>query len=902
MSRPADLGDLKSVEWDRLQELADRFEKVCLEAGPKLDLVDLASFLPPQGDPLHIVALNELIKTDLEIRWRRGQTIPVERYLDRFPELGSAGTLSPELIYEEYCVRQQHGDKPDLASYKVRFPEQFAEVQRLAHEQPIQTVTNLSPAPTVISPPPAPPQAAVSASPAGELMPFGGGYRKIKRIGAGSFGEVWRAEAPGGIAAAIKVINRPIETDEAQRELQALERIKNLSHPFLLQTTSFWPLEDRLYIAMELADGSLRDRLKQCRGNDPPGIPLPELLRYFRESAEALDYLHQEHVQHRDIKPENILIHKKHAKVADFGLARMLESQRMVSASSSGTPAYMAPEVWRGKVSPHSDQYSLAATYAELRLDRSLFASRDMLEIMLSHVERQPDLDPLPAAEQAVVLKALAKDPDQRYGSCMEFVDALEVALASELRRTAPNLSAVDVGQTPPSRQFSGVDTALATLIPGQLQPTNLSQPGFSQTAPMAPGQVSAEWKTAAPQRRSQIPLLVLLIVLVALAGFLGWRILNPPTEPPRPFELDRASLTLKAGEASTVNIPVKRNSYQGPIRVTFDDVPDNVEPRAALVEAGEKSVKVTIAALPDAPIKSHLIKVVAKASEEESTASSTLELVVQQPAYTLPEGWSKVPDAGTDTDKDGKIYYKQINVLRADIPVKFILVPNRGTPDDSHGNLAPRTFYVMEHKVWVGLFKAFTEERTKTGKPLKGKIWQEQAINKNDRYPVMGVYVDDAHEFALWFGGLLPSVEEWDKACGSFVEKKTSLGPYQGPIVALNREEPQTIDATTDDVSSPYGVRDTAGNGWEWTRDLFFDEQGRHIPAKDPKGAFVTLRGCSFLHEGKDMPRSPLSYKKLEEWQNSPNSQVAHEYSGTVPDIQHRRDIGFRVVIEPVR
>ena len=73
MSRPADLGDLKSVEWDQLQELADRFEKACLEAGPKLDLVDLASFLPPKGDALRVVALSELIKTDLEIRWRRNQ-------------------------------------------------------------------------------------------------------------------------------------------------------------------------------------------------------------------------------------------------------------------------------------------------------------------------------------------------------------------------------------------------------------------------------------------------------------------------------------------------------------------------------------------------------------------------------------------------------------------------------------------------------------------------------------------------------------------------------------------------------------------------------------------------------------------------------------------------------------
>src|SRR5262249_2160753 len=107
MSRPADLGHLKSTEWNRLQELADRFEKACTEAGPRADLVDLAAFLPQPDDPLRIVALHELIKTDVEIRWRRGQKMPLERYLDRFPELGAAETLPPELIYEEYCVRQR---------------------------------------------------------------------------------------------------------------------------------------------------------------------------------------------------------------------------------------------------------------------------------------------------------------------------------------------------------------------------------------------------------------------------------------------------------------------------------------------------------------------------------------------------------------------------------------------------------------------------------------------------------------------------------------------------------------------------------------------------------------------------------------------------------------------------
>src|SRR5439155_12305004 len=122
--------------------------------------------------------------------------------------------------------------------------------------------------------------------------------------------------------------------DEAKRELESLELVKKLRHPFLLQTQAFWQFEDRLTIVMELADGSLRDRLKECKAAGLPTIPDAELLSYFREAAEALDFLHRKRVLHRDIKPDNILMLSQHAKLADFGLARVYEhTQRSTMAS-----------------------------------------------------------------------------------------------------------------------------------------------------------------------------------------------------------------------------------------------------------------------------------------------------------------------------------------------------------------------------------------------------------------------------------------------------------------------------------------------------------------------------------------------------------------------------------------
>ena len=216
----------------------------------------------------------------------------------------------------------------------------------------------------------------------------------------------------------------------------------------MLQTQAYWVKDERVYVVMELADGSLRERLKHCKEAGLNSIPLGELMTYFREAAEALDFLHQNPVQrvvHRDIKPENILLLQGHAKVADFGLVRVLQSQQMsaTGGGGAGTPRYMAPEIWdskRHKVGPPADEYSLAMTYIELRLGHAPFPQQDMMGLMMAHLTDLPELAPLPEAERAVLLKAVAKEPAGRYATCKDFVRALEQAVLPELQQSDPGL------------------------------------------------------------------------------------------------------------------------------------------------------------------------------------------------------------------------------------------------------------------------------------------------------------------------------------------------------------------------------------------------------------------------------------------------------------------------------
>jgi hypothetical protein len=257
------------------------------------------------------------------------------------------------------------------------------------------------------------------------------GFRLLKHLGSGYFGDVWKAEAPDGNLRAVKFVSYELppqdggKTNLTENELKALTQLKTIRFARILAPERVLLLDNQLMIVMELAPRSLWDRYKECRSQGLAGIPPEELRNYLEETAQALDLMAEQYqLPHWDLKPRNILLQDNHVKIVDFGQAQDL--QIMVGpAKGAMNPVYGAPEILDGKPGPQSDQYTLAAIYHELLTGQQVFPVATLYQLITQHLHAQPDLSALPPADHSALRRALAKKPELRFPSCKEFVRAL---------------------------------------------------------------------------------------------------------------------------------------------------------------------------------------------------------------------------------------------------------------------------------------------------------------------------------------------------------------------------------------------------------------------------------------------------------------------------------------------
>lgn len=265
------------------------------------------------------------------------------------------------------------------------------------------------------------------------------GYKLVQAIGKGGYGEVWEAEVAGGPHVALKFMPFS-DSMAASRELRAIQNIRQIDHPNLVHIEKVWSQPGYLVIVMELAEGSLADLYAAHQTEFGTPLEAPNACLLLSQAGNALDYLNKRRhprggmvvgYQHCDVKPSNMLLFGDVVKLCDFGLSSQTSSREQ-QHRKAGTLDYAAPEVFEGRLSAQSDQYSLAICYCELRGGR--FPYPKVESFRGSWPRRRPDADltMLAAAERPIIAKALHRQPQHRWRSCAELMAELAKVVSLE--------------------------------------------------------------------------------------------------------------------------------------------------------------------------------------------------------------------------------------------------------------------------------------------------------------------------------------------------------------------------------------------------------------------------------------------------------------------------------------
>jgi serine/threonine protein kinase len=336
-----------------------------------------------------------------------------------------------------------------------------------------------------------------------------GKFQIIEQIGRGGMASVYKAYQPGlDRYVAIKTMHAFLAEEEGfverfRREAQSVARLR---HPNIVQMYDFDVEHGTYYMVMEFLEGpSLKNKLAQLEKRGE-WMTLEESIHIIRDVGEALQYAHSRGMSHRDIKPANIMLKEDGGAIlTDFGIVKMLSGTTHLTATGAliGTPAYMAPEQGTGSEGDiRADIYSLGIVLYQLTTGRLPYNADTPMAIVLQHLTAplpiprtlNPDL---PEGIQRVILKSLAKDPEDRYQSVQEMLDQLDRAIKGQV------IAPVDPAITAASQPMAGEPTLKGSELVG------------SQAA-------AAEGARPMPPSRKWPPWWVFGLVGLALFGVVG--------------------------------------------------------------------------------------------------------------------------------------------------------------------------------------------------------------------------------------------------------------------------------------------------------------------------------------------------------------------------------------------
>jgi eukaryotic-like serine/threonine-protein kinase len=632
-----------------------------------------------------------------------------------------------------------------------------------------------------------------------------GRYHLIERLGEGGMAVVYRAfDTRLERDVAIKIIRSevfPIATwsDVLKRFEREAKSLARLSHPNIVKVHDYGEHEGAPFLVMEyLSGGTLKRRLGKP-------VPWKDALRLLLPIARGVAYAHQHGVLHRDIKPSNILMSEGgEPMLSDFGIAKLFETDQVTAltgtGSAIGTPEYMAPEQWTGKTGPQSDLYSLGITLYEMLTGRKPFIADTPAALLIKQVT-EPLPSPrkfvaeLPESLEEVLIKALAKEPEDRYQSISAFIDRLE-SLNAE----------VPIGQ--PSNEPRQVEETIGALAQKKLVavPMQVSQPDESVTQ-RASSKVEAQglresfislekttpkpWATMFSRKWMGI----VIAGIVVLAGVLG-------------------SLILRNGYLVDV-APPGRNSAM--------PIPTNVS----------------------SPVKtSQSIMIYTRLPTSSLIAVSPTETITSLPV---------IPTLGIGsimTGEDGMTLFY--------VPAgEFTMGSNGGDLNEKPIHRVYLDAFWIDQTEVTNVMYAKCVDAGKCNAPGDTQSSARDSYYGNaefDNYPVIYVSWNDANDYCKWVDRSLPTEAQWEKAArgenglvypwgNEFDGTRTNFCDRNCPLGEAN----QSFDDGFSDTSpvgnyksgaSPYQALDMCGNVWEWVADWYSATGYSNSPDSNPKGA----------------------------------------------------------------
>lgn len=346
-------------------------------------------------------------------------------------------------------------------------------------------------------------------------------YRPLRELGRGAMGTVFLMEQIRlKRNVAVKVLHAgSVGSEDVKRLIREAQVLARMTHPSILAVHDVGIDSERAYMVCEWVEGgSLGDLLK-----NGSRLPFERAIRVLTAILEGLEAAHLAGVVHRDLKPANIFLNAMGApKIGDFGIARAQGlASGMTLGHISGTPAYMSPEQCRGQAAvPPSDLYSMGVILYEMLAGRRPFRGPDLPDFLYQHTNQPaPRLAEVwpeaPPTLEAVVERALRKDPAERFRDAREFLEMLQVA-AQEVRARGVATASLDGPTT--SKPIAAVtprEVASAGMVASLGGATGLSSSGAGVPAPGG----------------GRGPLVISVLLFLAVAGLLADRVMRPPGE-----------------------------------------------------------------------------------------------------------------------------------------------------------------------------------------------------------------------------------------------------------------------------------------------------------------------------------------------------------------------------------